>query len=416
MQADTIVLGAGIVGVSIAIHLAERGQSVILVDRRGPGEETSFGNAGLLQREGVVPHAFPQDVPTILRHAWNNSIDSSYHVSVLPRIAPFLARYFWHSRPHRHKQIQKLYEPLIANSLREHAALIEKANAGHLIKKGGWLKTFRSAEGFDKAATDAEKLFTEFGLPHELVCSEKFASLEPDFQQRMAGAIHWASTWSVIDPHNLILRYTWYFESLGGTFCKLNVTDIEPQKAGGWQVKGGGGQLSAAQLVVALGPWAGVIGRKLGYRLPLIGKRGYHMHYQPKPGARLNNPVFDAEAAYMLSPMAQGIRLTTGIEFARHDAAPSPVQLERAEHLAWAASPIGERIDAAPWLGARPCTPDMLPLIGKAPRHEGLWFGAGHGHHGLTLGPVTGRIIAELMTNEKPIVDPYPYRLTRFLI
>jgi D-amino-acid dehydrogenase len=143
-------------------------------------------------------------------------------------------------------------------------------------------------------------------------------------------------------------------------------------------------------------------------------KRGYHMHYALQPGAALNVPVLDVEGGYVLAPMVRGIRLTTGAEFARRDAPPTPVQIERTEPLARALLPLGKRLDDKPWMGARPCLPDILPMIGPAPRHKGLWFDFGHQHHGFTLGPVSGRLIADLVTGAEPFTDPAPYSVTRF--
>ena len=121
-----------------------------------------------------------------------------------------------------------------------------------------------------------------------------------------------------------------------------------------------------------------------------------------------NHPVLDLDLGYLLAPMNRGIRLTTGVEFARRDAPPTPIQVERALPWARALFPLGDAVDAKPWMGARPCLPDMLPVIGKAPRHAGLWFDFGHQHHGLTLGPATGRLLAEMMTGETPFADPRP--------
>jgi D-amino-acid dehydrogenase len=112
--------------------------------------------------------------------------------------------------------------------------------------------------------------------------------------------------------------------------------------------------------------------------------------------------------------MTRGIRLTTGVELGLRDSPKTPVQLAAVEPFARETFPLGERLDAQPWLGRRPCTPDMMPVIGPAPRHANLWFAFGHAHHGLTLGPVTGRIIAEMMTGETPLVDPRPFRADRF--
>ena len=126
------------------------------------------------------------------------------------------------------------------------------------------------------------------------------------------------------------------------------------------------------------------------------------------------HPVLDADDGYVLAPMTRGIRLTTGAEFARRDTPPTPVQIEQTEPIARKLFPLGERLDTKPWMGCRPCLPDMLPIVGKAPRHERLWFDFGHQHHGFTLGPVCGRLLAEMMTGETPFTDPAPYRPDRF--
>ena len=168
------------------------------------------------------------------------------------------------------------------------------------------------------------------------------------------------------------------------------------------------------EAVVCLGPWSDEIFRPLGYRIPLGIKRGYHLHLAPRGNAVLQHPILDSDRGYLLAPMNRGIRLTTGVEFARRDAPPTPVQVARALPSARALFPLGESLDATPWMGRRPCLPDMLPVIGKAARHAGLWFDFGHQHHGLTLGPVSGRLLAEMMTGEAPFTDPKPYALERF--
>jgi D-amino-acid dehydrogenase len=166
-------------------------------------------------------------------------------------------------------------------------------------------------------------------------------------------------------------------------------------------------------VVVALGPWSDTVFAPLGYRIPLRAKRGYHMHYRPTQTI-LSVPVVDTEEGYVIAPMRGGLRLTTGVEIARREAAPTGIQLARAERIAKPAFGLGERLDDAPWLGLRPCTPDMRPVIGRAPRHRGLWFAFGHNHHGLTLGPVSGRLLAEMMTGAAPFIDVRPFRPERF--
>ena len=411
--ADAFVLGAGIVGVSVALHLQKRGRSTILVDRRGPAEETSFGNAGLIQREGVYPYGFPHDFGALLRYGLNRTIDAHYHPSAIPHLAPFLWRYWKHSRPARHAAIARSYAKLIEHCITEHDALAAEAGAQGLLRRSGWMKLFRSAQERDARLAEAERWHREFGLNYRALDAKALQGLEPHLAPVLVGALHWTDPVSVIDPQGLALAYLRLFEGLGGSFVQANAASLEGEGSG-WRLRTVDGPIAASAAVVALGPWADVVTRTLGYHLPLAVKRGYHMHYRPAGRAILNYPILDTERGYFLAPMQRGIRLTTGAEFALRDAIRTPVQLGRAEPIARELFPLAERLDTEPWMGSRPCTPDMMPVIGKAPRHANLWFAFGHAHHGLTLGPVTGRLVAEMMAGETPFIDPAPYRVERF--
>ena len=415
MKTDVVVLGAGIVGISTAIHLARRGKSVVLLDRRGAGEETSYGNAGLIQREGVFPYGFPHDFGALFRYALNNTIDAHYHIRALPGLVPFLARYWWHSGFTQHQRIADMYAPLIEHSIGEHEDLINASGAGDLIRKDGWMKVFRTEKARDAAYKDAERLSAGFGVNHQKLSTSELKTIEPSIKSDLLGGLRWSDPWSIRDPHSLNMAYLAYFQSLGGRLVSGDAATAEHILEGpGWRVATPEGPLEAGEVVVALGPWADTVTRKLGYHFPLAVKRGYHMHYGMQEGAQLNNWVLDAEKGYFLAPMQRGIRLTTGAEFAWRDAPKTPVQLTRAERVAREFFPLAERRDEEPWMGSRPCTPDMMPIIGKAPRHQGLWFAFGHAHHGMTLGPVTGRALAEAMTGEKTVIDITPYRPGRF--
>ncbi|MGI2032503.1 NAD(P)/FAD-dependent oxidoreductase [Rhizobium panacihumi] len=413
MTADVIVLGAGIIGVSTAIHLARRGKSVVLVDRRGAGEETSYGNAGLIQREGVVPYGFPQQIGMLLRYALNTRVDAFYHARAMPKAAPFLLRYWWHSNAARHAMITRSYAPLIEHSISEHGDLIEAAGASHLIRKDGWMEVFRSQAALDAELAAARKKQAEYGLAFDALDNAELARREPSLSSDFAGGLTWRDPWSVLDPLALTQAYVALFEKLGGRFVQGDAKTLTPV-SNGWQVSSKDGPVQGEDVVVALGPWSDTVTVPLGYRYLVGVKRGYHMHYGARYGAKLNNWLMDAERGYLLAPMDQGIRLTTGAEFALRDAPKTPVQLARAEAIARKVFPLGERLDKEPWMGARPCTPDMMPVIGKAPRHRGLWFAFGHAHHGLTLGPITGRVLAETMTGEQPVIDISAYRPERF--
>ncbi|MCC7080515.1 MAG: FAD-binding oxidoreductase [Burkholderiales bacterium] len=411
---DVAVLGAGMVGVCVALHLQKRGRAVALIDRRGAAEETSFGNAGMIQREAVFPHPFPREFGVLLRYARNRSIDASYHLAALPRIAPFLWRYRRHSQPQRYAEIARAYARLIAPCVAEHDVLAADAGATGLMRRDGWIRLYRTTEKRDAGFADAERARRDFGVDCRTLDARAVRALEPSLTAALAGGIHWIQPTTVADPQALALAYLRRFESLGGLLLQGDAATLETDGSG-WRIAGARGPINAASAVIALGPWSDVVTRALGYELPLAVKRGYHMHYRPHDGATLNHPVVDSENGFCLAPMARGIRLTTGAEFALRDAAHTPVQLERAEPVARGLFPLGDRLDAEPWMGARPCTPDMLPIIGPAPRHDNLWFAFGHAHQGFTLGAVTGRLIAEMAAGEQPFLDPAPYRAERFL-
>jgi D-amino-acid dehydrogenase len=411
--ADALVLGAGIVGVSVAVHLQKRGRATVLVDRRAAAEETSFGNAGLVQREGVYPYGFPHDFGALFRYGLNRTIDAHYHPSAIPKLAPFLWKYWHHSRPARHREIAHLYAKLIEHCLTEHEALASEAGSMELFRRTGWMKVFRTERERDLRFAEAERWRNEFGINFSPLDQKRIQEKEPHLAPVLVGALHWTDPLAAVDPQAVALAYLQLFRKLGGRLVQGNASSLEADGSQ-WKVRTAEGAVTAKEAVVALGPWAEVVTRSLGYDLPLAVKRGYHMHYRSAGSAVLNHPVLDTERGYFLAPMRRGIRLTTGAEFAMRDGMKTPVQLNRAEPIARELFPLGDRLDADPWMGSRPCTPDMMPVIGRAPRHGGLWFAFGHAHHGFTLGPVTGRLIGEMVAGEKPFVDPAPYRADRF--
>lgn len=413
MRTDVIVLGAGMVGVSAALALQARGRNVVLVDRRPAAEETSYGNAGLIQREGVVPYAFPRAWKTILKSALNQTTQSHVHWSALPWIAPALYRYWRYGTPERVAATSHAAAPLVERSLAEHEALTEAAGAAALVRRTGYLKVFR-----DEALLAAELALDEgsrkrWGVTAEPKTETELRTLEPHLSGPLAGGVLMPQPWSVASPGALGKAYADLFVKRGGVFITADARLLQ-STAGGWMIPRVEGAISAPDVVVALGPWSDNVLRRLGIKLPFFVKRGYHMHYRELGNAIPSRPIIDGDNGYLLSPMLGGIRLTTGAEFARHEAPPTPVQLGKVEPLARALFPLGDRAEIAPWLGARPCLPDMLPMVGAVPGHSGLWIDSGHHHLGFTLGPVTGRLLAEIMTGEGPFTDPRPYRVDRF--
>lgn len=412
-RTDVIVLGAGMAGVCAALHLQQRGRSVVLVDRRGPGEETSYGNAGLIQREGVVPYPFPRDITLMARYAFNQLPESNLHWSALPTIAPWLFRYWRASTPEEVAKTARGARPLVERCITEHEALMSEAGLLGLVRRTGYMRVYRSAQALEDAFVKQRADREAYGVNFQPLDAAQVAELEPHLRNVIAGGVLMPDPVSVSDPGAVVQGYAELFEKRGGRFEQVDARTLE-QGRDGWIIGTARGPLAASDVVVALGPWSDDIFRPLGYRFPLGIKRGYHQHFRALGNATLNRPVLDAEVGYMLAPMSRGIRLTTGAEFARRDAPPTPVQLARVTPRAQEIFPLGDKAEPQFWLGRRPCLPDMLPIIGPAPRHRGLWFDFGHHHLGFTLGPVAGRLLAEMMTGEAAFTDPSPYRAERF--
>nr|WP_316638932.1 FAD-binding oxidoreductase [uncultured Roseateles sp.] len=412
MATETLVLGAGIIGTCSALELALRGHQVTLVDRRAPGGETSYGNAGIIQREAVEPYAFPRELMTLLSAAMNRRLDVRYHLAGLWQVWPSLARYWWHSAPRRHRLISQAYASLIAHSTSEHQRFITLADAEDLVRRDGLRMVYRTQEALDRAATASERLADEYGVNSVIMGWGALSRAEPSLHAAvLAGAVHWTDSWSSGDPGALVERYFRSFLQHGGHWAQGDAGTLR-ETQGGWRVETKDGTVHAQHAVLALGPWADQHVRRLGYRLPLFTKRGYHQHHVG--GSTITVPTLDAERGYVLAPQNRGLRLTTGAELAPFGAPPSPVQLIGAERQARQLLNLGKPVELQPWLGARPCSADMKPLIGAAPRHAGLWFNFAHGHQGFTLGPASARLLADQMEGIQPFVSPTQFLPNRF--
>ncbi|MBI3435023.1 MAG: FAD-binding oxidoreductase [Proteobacteria bacterium] len=412
-RTDALVLGAGIVGTCIALHLARRGLAVALVDRRAPGEETSFGNAGIIEGNTIFPPPFPNSVAALVWIALKRASEANYHLSFLPRVAPWLMAYRANSTPARLVATAHAMRPLFSQAVAEHEALIAEAGAQRYLRRAGWLKLYRGNASFAAQARELE-LAREFGIDNRVLDTEAARELEPALNPVFRHAVHWTGAVSITDPLALTRALVARFVDLGGVVIEGNALSLH-RAAGRWRVEAREGHVDAHAAVVALGPWAPDLLERQGLRLPLAAKRGYHRHFRPAGNARLSRPVLDCDVGYCLAPMTQGIRLTTGAEFAHRDAAPTPVQFDRLMPAATELVALGERVETEPWIGSRPCFADSRPVIARAPNHSDLWLAIGHAHWGLTLGPATGRLVAEMMTGATPFCDPTPYGVERFL-
>ena len=414
MTHDTIVLGAGMVGVGCALHLQARGQAVALLDRRAPGLETSYGNAGIIQREAIAPYALPRDLGFLLSGTTNQRVDVRYHAGDAARMLGPLWAYYRNSAPGPYRRISREYETLIALSLDTHTQLMTDADAHGLVASQGYLMLYRSERELQSFFEVADER-ARHGVNHIKLTGADVAREEPSLVGAFAGAVRWTDPIAISSPGDLVQAYARLFQRRGGAVHLGDAMTLRNTDAGAWQVDTIDEKtLEAKQVVVALGPWTLQLTSRFGYTVPMIPKRGYHMHYARLPGKPLHSTVIDAEYGYVVAPMKDGLRLTTGAELASVDAPRTPTQIDAAEKIARQNFPLGDRVDAEPWMGTRPCMPDMKPVFGAVPDVPGLWCAFGHGHQGFTLGPVTGELLAAMMTGATPRVDVRPFSPERF--
>jgi len=411
-RTDVLVLGAGIVGTSIALHLAKRGLAVALVDRAGAGEGTSYGNAGIIEGNTIFPQTFPSDLGRLARIVLKLAPEANYHLGFLPQVAPWLAAFYAWSQPQRLIETATVMRPFFARAVAEHETLTAESGASSYLRKTGWLKLFRQDRSFAGTARERE-LAAQFGITTAVLDVNAARALEPSLEPVFRHAIFLKDVVSLSNPLALTRAYAQRFEALGGIVLNGDARTLR-RDGNRWRVTTEGGVVEAPHGVVALGPWAPDVLNPMGIRLPLGIKRGYHRHFRANGNAALARPVLDADGGYCLAPMEQGIRLTTGAEFAARDAPATPVQVARVLPAARELFALGDPVEPTPWMGARPCFADSRPVIGRAPGQTGLWLAFGHGHWGLTLGAATGRLLAELVTDATPFIDPTPFRAERF--
>ena len=409
--ADVVVLGAGIVGVSAAIAARQRGHSVALVDRREPGSETSYGNAGVLSSGSIFPLNVPALWDALPKYLTNRHPALRWDLAWSILNAAWVARFLSNATPARVKPRATALRSLIVASLKLHREWIVQADAGERIRETGWLKAWRSDAS--AAARAQQAALAEYGVKSELLDRQAISALEPNILPvYKVGLLH-TETASVDSPGNVVKAYARMFAGRGGEIRRSEIRSLVPE-ADGWRVMLADGELCARHVVVALGPWSADLLRPLGYRVPLAPERGYHQEFKPNPARKLLRPIHDAESGFLMSPMENGIRVTSGVELTFRDAPSSYAQLDASVKAARGVVEFGDAV-AEPWRGARPTLPDSLPMIGPAPRHAGLWFAFGNQHIGFTTGPGTGAAIAAMIDRAAPPFDPAPFAPSRYL-
>jgi len=303
--------------------------------------------------------------------------------------------------------------PRVARSLDEHRTLMRGTEGEQKLSADGRAALYRDRNSFEGDA-GSRALAKELGVTFEVMDTDLFGRIEPHVKPVYVKAVRWTSSWRVKNPGALVNDYATRFVREGGTFMQTNVERLDYAETKSWRVTTPNVEIFASHVAICTGPWANALLQPLGYAFPLAFKRGYHKHYRASGSAVLSHAIVDVDIGYLISPMEQGYRLTTGAEIAALHAPPTPVQIDRALPYARELFPLCDAVEGKAWMGSRPCFADSLPIVGAAHRHQGLRFNLGHGHVGMTTGPSSGRLLAEMIGGAKPFCDPYPFSAARF--
>ncbi len=403
MSKSISVIGAGSIGVSSALHLQQRGWQVTLIDRREPGLETSYGNAGIINAGSLIPLNNPgihKSLPTYLK---NKSPQLRYNPKHILKNLPWAIQFLQNSKTSKANKASQALHELTSRSLLEHKAFMQRSGNMHRLSELGWLRLFREGKSYDPQSYEARQ-HKHYGIPGQVLSPDEIHDLEPSLNRIYASGYLLSGAASINNPGALVKEYAQQFVADGGTVLQ---TSIQNMAVNGDTIKctTSSGTHECEKLLVAAGPWSNDVLAMLHYDVPLNVERGYHMHYQLPAATTLNRPLHDVQRGFIMCPMEMGVRVTSGVELNNRDAEHNYAQLEQIKPYISEAIALGEHTEDPIWKGNRPTLPDSKPIIGQAPKHNNVYFAFGHQHIGLMTGPITGKLIAELVSGERSDVD-----------
>lgn len=409
---NAVVVGAGIVGVCAALELSRRGWYVTVVDRLEPGNGCSFGNAGILAAQAVVPIAMPglqRQVPRMLLDPESPLV---VRWASLPKTLPWLLRF---RRAANFDQVQRSADAmkvLYSTSVELHQALAREAGVPELVSATPGLYVHRDPAAIDLVSALAWQLRRERGAEIELLEGAALRDAEPELSPQYTRGVRMGPMGYTANPFRLTQAYAALFTRHGGAIRRADVRALKPMGAK-VRVETEGGAIEADTVVVAAGAWSLALVKPLGLNLPLIAERGYHVTFAD-PGIQLRHVVSELERHFAVTSMEVGLRVAGTEELGLADDPPSWRRAEVLQRQARRMFPNARLESGSRWMGPRPGTPDSLPAIGPLPGHANIFIAAGHGHLGLTGGPHTGRIVAALASGERPGIALEAYAPDRF--
>lgn len=407
------IVGAGIVGVSTALWLQRAGHRVVLIDRAGPGAGASYGNGGVLASCSIVPVT----VPGLIRKAPRMLFDPEQPLYLkwgyLPRLTPWLRRYLGHANARDATRIAAALAPIIGDSLNEHIALAEGTGAERWIHPSDYLYLYRS-----RAAFEADRFGWDLRRAHGYRWDElEGAALEaydPAFGDEIGFAAKLGDHGRIADPGAYVRALATHVEARGGQLVRAEVEDLVRADGRVTGVRASGETIACDAAVIATGVWSKPLAAKLGLDVPLESERGYHLELW-EPSVMPRAPVMVAAGKFVATPMEGRLRLAGVVEFGGLDAPPSSPPFALLKRNAQAAIPGLSWAREVEWMGHRPAPADSIPVIGEAPSLRGAWLGFGHHHVGLTGGAKTGRLLAQMISGQRPNIDVGVYSPSRFL-
>lgn len=410
---SALVVGAGVIGVNCAIALRRRGFEVSIVDARGPGEATSFGNAGCIAVAEITPISMPGLVWQTPRMLLDPLGPLSIRWSYLPNLAPWLWRFWRAGNRRRVEEITRALAALVGRAWTDYAPLLADAGLSHMVEHKGALFVYETATRFAKSEEEFE-LRRRHGVRLTPLDRRQIAAMEPALSSTFQYGYLNEDWRHVVDPHKLVVGLAEYFARLGGRLVRERVAGFVVE---GGRVKAarlsGGGDIACDELVVCAGAWSKPLCRALGVNVPLDTERGYNTTL-PDPRVSPSRPICPAEGNFLITPMEMGLRIGGAVELAGLEAPPNYRRAKALLTLGQRALPGLNITGGREWMGFRPSMPDSMPVIGRSPRQSNVYFAFGHGHLGLTEGAATGRLIGELAADEKPSIDLTPFRADRF--
>ncbi|MCB1417865.1 MAG: FAD-binding oxidoreductase [Notoacmeibacter sp.] len=411
-RADTIIVGAGIVGIACAALLAEQGFSVTVIDRTGVCEETSSGNAAALAFQEVLPLAHKgmwKKVPFWLMDPLGPlSIPPAY----LPRLAPWLLRFLMAGKPSRFGAATAAQSALMGLAEAEWMALSDRAGIAGMIRHDGCLELYDSRRSFD-AARQGYQLREQHGIEVRYPDRDELEALQPGLSPHFAAAA-FLPGWKTVDDPKLFGQAVWrHAASRGARFRQATVTSIGGTSGSPSVLLDNGEELQAGHVVLAAGAWSHLLAAKAGDAIPLETERGYNTTLPPGTFALIRQ-VFFADHGFVATPLSTGLRIGGAVELGGLSRPPNHARSRAMLQKASRFLPGLDTGGGKEWMGYRPSTPDSLPVIGHARNDRRIIHAFGHGHLGLTQAAATGRLVCEMICGKHASIDLTPFSPQRF--